>query len=164
MDMLSTKLNNVLALLVFLTVFCVGTRAAQVETLVVKLKNGSETAFFLKDKPQVKFEGTNLKVTSSAGDTTFALADVLQFTYDKRDTSGINETVTEPTGVIFKDDVLVVSQLKVNAVVSVYGLDGILVRQWKAPHAGTFRLSLSELPSGLYLVKVDNITYKIMKR
>lgn len=164
MDMLSTKLNNVLALLVLLTVFCVGTRAAQVETLVVKLKNGSETAFFLKDKPQVKFEGTNLKVTSSAGDTTFALADVLQFTYDKRDTSGINETVTEPTGVIFKDDVLVVSQLKVNAVVSVYGLDGILVRQWKAPHAGTFRLSLSELPSGLYLVKVDNITYKIMKR
>ena len=128
------------------------------------MKNGSETAFFLKDKPQVKFEGTNLKVTSSAGDTTFALADVLQFTYDKRDTSGINETVTEPTGVIFKDDVLVVSQLKVNAVVSVYGLDGILVRQWKAPHAGTFRLSLSELPSGLYLVKVDNITYKIMKR
>ncbi len=164
MDMLSTKLNNVLALLVLLTVFCVGTRAAQVETLVVKLKNGSETAFFLKDKPQVKFEGTNLKVTSSAGDATFALADVLQFTYDKRDTSGINETVTEPTGVIFKDDVLVVSQLKVNAVVSVYGLDGILVRQWKAPHAGTFRLSLSELPSGLYLVKVDNITYKIMKR
>ena len=164
MDMLSTKLNNVLALLVLLTVFCVGTRAAQVETLVVKLKNGSETAFFLKDKPQVKFEGTNLKVTSSAGDATFALADVLQFTYDKRDTSGINETVTEPTGVIFKDDVLVVSQLKVNAVVSVYGLDGMLVRQWKAPHAGTFRLSLSELPSGLYLVKVDNITYKIMKR
>ena len=164
MDMLSTKLNNVLALLVLLTVFCVGTRAAQVETLVVKLKNGSETAFFLKDKPQVKFEGTNLKVTSSAGDATFALADVLQFTYDKRDTSGINETVTEPTGVIFKDDVLVVSQLKVNAVVSVYGLDGILVRQWKAPHAGIFRLSLSELPSGLYLVKVDNITYKIMKR
>ena len=111
MDMLSTKLNNVLALLVFLTVFCVGTRAAQVETLVVKLKNGSETAFFLKDKPQVKFEGTNLKVTSSAGDTTFALADVLQFTYDKRDTSGINETVTEPTGVIFKDDVLVVVEI-----------------------------------------------------
>ena len=164
MRMIATKQKHVLALLMFLTIFCVRTRAAQVETLIVKLKNGSETAFFLKDKPQVKFEGTNLKVTSSAGDTTFALADVLRFTYDKRDTSGINETIKEPTGVIFKDDVLVVSQLKVNAVVSVYGLDGILVRQWKAPHAGTFRLSLSELSSGLYLVKVDNITYKIMKR
>lgn len=164
MSTLSTKLNKVLVLLMFLTVFSVGTRAAQVETLIVKLKNGSETAFFLKDKPQVKFEGANLIVTSSAGDTTFALADVLRFTYDKRDASGINETVTEPTGVFFKDDVLVVSQLKVNALVSVYGLDGVLVRQWKAPHAGTFRLSLSELPSGLYLVKVDNITYKIMKR
>ena len=153
-----------LLLLMLLTAMCVRIQADQVETLIVTLKNGAQTAFFLKDKPQVKFEGTDLKVTSDAGNATFALADVLRFTYDKKDPSGINETVIDPTGVSFKDDILVISQLKANATVSIYALDGKLLRQLTAQRSGTYRLNLSELPAGLYLVKADNITYKITKR
>lgn len=132
-------------------------------TLIVTTKNGSETTFFLKDKPQVKFEGANLKVTSSAGDVTFALADVLQFTYAKKDPAGINETIDEKTEVTFQDDVLVISQIKAGKTVSLYALDGKLIRQLKPQRSGTYRLNLSELPSGLYLVKADNTTYKITK-
>jgi len=137
--------------------------ADQLLTLIVELKNGSQTAFFLKDKPQVKFEGTNLKVTSTAGDVTFLLADVKTFTYAKKDPTGIDEQVAEPTGVAFQNNVLVISQLKANAAVCVYAMDGKLVRQLKATRYGTYRLNLSELPSGLYLVKVENTTYKITK-
>ncbi len=133
-------------------------------TLIVQTKNGSETAFFLKDKPQVKFEGANLKVTSSAGDVTFALSDVLRFTYAKKDPTGINETIDEKAGIKVQDDVLVISQLKAGSIVDVYSLDGKLVRQLNAHRSGTYRLSLTELPQGLYLVKADNVTYKIMKR
>ena len=138
--------------------------AEQVETLIVQLKNGSQTAFFLKDKPQVKFEGTNLKVTSTVSDISFALADVLRFTYDKKDLTGIDEAVTDPTGVAFQGDMLIISQLKANCSIGIYALDGKLLRQLTAPHTGTYRLNLSELPTGLYLVKADNITYKIAKR
>ena len=143
-----------LLLLMLLAGSYITMQADQVQTLIVQLKNGSQTAFFLKDKPQVKFEGTNLKVTSTVGDTSFALSDVLRFTYAKKD----------PTGVNFQGDVLVISQLKANGDVSVYALDGKLLRQLKASHAGTYRLNLSELPAGLYLVKADNVTYKIVKR
>ena len=72
--------------------------------------------------------------------------------------------VTDPTGVDFQGDVLVISQLKANSSVGIYALDGKLIRQLTAPHAGTYRLNLSELPTGLYLVKADNVTYKILKR
>ncbi len=153
-----------LLLLMLLAGSYITMQADQVQTLIVQLKNGSQTAFFLKDKPQVKFEGTNLKVTSTVGDTSFALSDVLRFTYAKKDPTGISETVTDPTGVNFQGDVLVISQLKANGDVRVYALDGKLLRQLKASHAGTYRLNLSELPAGLYLVKADNVTYKIVKR
>ena len=133
-------------------------------TLIVQTKDGAETAFFLKDQPQVKFEGNNLKVTYSSGEATFALADMLRFTFDKRSSSGINETVVDPTQVAFQDDVLVISQLKANSSVYIYAVDGKLIRQLDAHRAGTYRLNLSELPVGLYLVKADNVTYKIMKR
>jgi hypothetical protein len=141
----------------------IGMLADSQNTLVVKLKNGAETTFFLKDKPNVTFEGTDLKVVSNKETVTFALSDVLRFTYVKKDASGIDETVVDPTEVSYDGSVLVISQLKQGASVDIYSLDGKLVRQLKAYRSGTYRLSLSELPTGLYLVKADNITYKIMK-
>ena len=153
-----------LLLFLLLTAMSIGMYADQLETLIVTLKNGSQTAYCLKDKPQVKFEGTDLKVTSDVGDATFSLADVLRFTYEKKDPSGIGEIVVDPTGVAFQDDVLVISQMKANAIVAIYALDGRLLRQLKAHRSGTYRLNLSELPAGLYLVKADNTTYKITKR
>ena len=132
--------------------------------LAAMSSNGSENAFFLKDKPKVTFEGTSLKVSAATGDVSFALADVMRFTYAKKSTSGISEQVENPTGVSFEGDVLVISQLKANTTASIYALDGKLIRQLKPQRAGTYRISLSELPSGLYLVKADNVTYKITKR
>jgi len=158
------RMKQRILLLMLLAACCIGVHADQVETLIVKLKNGSEAAFFLKDKPQVKFEGTNLVVTSAIGDAAFPLADVLRFTYAKKDPAGINDIVTDPTGVTYQDDVLTISQLKANATVDIFSLDGKLLRQLKAHHAGTYRINLSELPSGLYLVRADNVTYKITKR
>ncbi len=138
--------------------------ADEVETLIIQLKNGTENEFFLKDKPKVTFEGTNLKVSAETGDISFALADVLRFTYAMRSPTGISEQVEDPTGVTFEGDILVISQLKANAVASIYALDGKLIRQLKPQRTGTYRINLSKLPTGLYLVKADNVTYKITKR
>ena len=138
--------------------------ADEVETLIIQMKNGSESAFFLKDKPKVTFEGTNLKVSATSGNVSFALADVLRFTYAKKSPTGISEQVVNPTEVTYENDVLVISQLKANAVASIYAIDGKLIRQLKPHRTGTYRISLSELPTGLYLVKADNVTYKITKR
>ena len=151
-------------LLLLLLAWPIGVLADNLNTLVVTMKNGAETAFFLKDKPNVTFEGTNLKVVSEKTTTSFALADVLRFTYVKRDPSGINEQIVDPTEISYEDGVLVISQIKAGASVGVYALDGKLVRQLKAQRSGTYRLSLSELPTGLYLVKADNVTYKITKQ
>ena len=138
--------------------------ADEVETLIIQLKNGTENEFFLKDKPKVTFEGTNLKVSAETGDISFALAGVLRFTYAMRSPTGISEQVEDPTGVTFEGDILVISQLKANAVASIYALDGKLIRQLKPQRTGTYRINLSKLPTGLYLVKADNVTYKITKR
>ena len=58
----------------------------------------------------------------------------------------------------------IISQMKEGAVVNIYGMDGKVITQFTAKHAGSCRLNLSPLPKGVYIVKADNITYKIMKR
>ena len=150
--------------LFFYVAIAIGAWADKAEnTLVVKTKNGAETAIILKDKPNVTFEGTDLKVVTEKETVTFALSDVLRFTYIKKDPSGIDEKAVDPTEVGYKDGVLVISQLKQGASVDIYSLDGKLLRQLTAHRSGTYRLNLSELPKGVYLVKADNVTYKIMK-
>ncbi len=141
----------------------IGMLADNQNTLIVKTKDGAQTTFVLQDKPRVTFEGTDLKVVSDKETVAFALADVLRFEYVKKDALGIDEDVVDPTGVSYQGGVLVISQLRQGASVAVYTLDGKLLRQLTASHSGTYRLNLSELPTGLYLVKADNVTYKITK-
>ena len=88
----------------------------------------------------------------------------MRFTYVKQDDSGIDELVEDPAAVTFDGGVLVISQLKANATVGIYTTDGRLLQQLKARRSGSYRLSLSQLTPGVYIVKVGNTSYKIMKR
>lgn len=135
-----------------------------VTTLIILTKDNAQHQFALPDKPKVTFEGNNLLVTSDKTTASFALSDVVRFTYQDIDPSGIQEVYSKDTGVSFEDGVLVISQIKANSTVCVYSLDGRLVRQLAAKRAGTYRLNLSSLSFGVYLVKTGSLTYKITKR
>ena len=134
-------------------------------TLIVLTKDNVVHQFVLADKPTVTFEGTQLKVTceKASASASFNLSDVIRFTYAGKDAAGIDEMTVDPAEISMQDGTLVISQMKANSTVNVYSTDGKLVRQLKAQRSGTYRLNLSELPSGLYIVKADNITYKITK-
>ena len=133
--------------------------------LVVTTKNGVQTTFvLLKEKPQARFVGNNLEVTTSEGVVSFALTDVQRFNYVNLPATGIQEVAKKPeTGFSYKDGTLVLSQLKAEAQVGIYTMDGKLVRQLQPRRAGTFRVDLSSLPGGVYVVKADTLTYKIIK-
>lgn len=138
-------------------------------TLVVLTKDNKQHEFqFAGKRPQVKFEGTSLRVIiSSKSEAEFAISDIIRFTYTNHDPSGIDDLTIDynPTEIGFQEDgVLVISQMKEGAVVNIYGMDGKVITQFTAKHPGSCRLNLSPLPKGVYIVKADNITYKIMKR
>ena len=132
--------------------------------LVVETKDHVKTAYMLADKTQVRFAGANLRVVSTKADVTYQLSDILRFTYETRSTTGISELRTTQAEVDYKDGQLVISGIKAGGSVSVYSLDGKLVKQLTAQRSGTYRLSLASLSKGVYIVKADNVTYKIMKR
>ena len=135
-------------------------------TLMVTTKDGTVTTFELTDRPKAKFEGKHLHIVSAKADVTYALADVLRFTY-ARSVVGIEERSADTDADISyqqADGTLVLSQMPANATVAVYTLDGKSVKTLTTTHAGTFRLNLSSLPNGVYIVKAGTITYKLLKR
>ena len=68
-----------------------------VTTLIVLTKDNAQHQFALPDKPKVSFEGKNLIVVSDKTTTTFALSDVVRFTYKDLDPSGIQEVYIKDT-------------------------------------------------------------------
>lgn len=132
-------------------------------TLVVLTRDNAKHMFVLADKPNVTFEGEDLVVTCVNSTTTFALPDVIRFTYLYA-TDAVEELKADDTTVDFKDGMIVINQLKANATLAVYSVDGRLVRQFTARDSGSYSLDLGELPTGVYIIKADRVTYKIAKR
>ena len=54
--------------------------------------------------------------------------------------------------------------LKANSTVSVYSLNGTLVFKKTIHQNGEYAFPLSNLNAGVYMVNVNGLTYKIMKR
>ena len=120
------------------------------------------------NRPEVKFGASTLQVIiSSAVQAEFSQDDVVKIAYKNPQQTDIDSPVADrnTAEINYQDDgLLVISRLSEGAAVSIYAMDGRLLRQLCASGDGTCRLDLSALPKGAYLVKTDSITYKIMKR
>jgi len=160
------RLQAVMLLMTMLAMPMVMRAADKQNTLIVLTKDNVLHHFVLVDKPKVTFEGNLLNVTceKASASASFNLSDIIRFTYAGLDASGIDEMSNDPAEISMQGGAIVISQMKANSTASVYSTDGRLVRQLTAQRAGTYRLSLSSLPAGVYIVKTDNISYKITKR
>lgn len=138
--------------------------ADTVTSLVVLMKNGNTSTFELATKPQVTFDATNLMIHSEKEDVSIPLTDIVRYWFKISDASGITEKDVDKSAIDYKGGTLVLSGLKAGTEVHVYAADGREVQAMTARHDGTFRLSLSQLPTGVYIVKMNSTTYKIMKR
>jgi len=158
------KLLKLTLLLLASMVLAVPLRAADSPvTLVVLTRDNAQHMFVLADRPEVTFVGTDLVVNCVNSTTSFALPDVIRFTF-LNTTDAVEELKADEAQVNFRDGIIVIDHLKAGATVAVYSVDGRLVRQLTARESGTYSLNLSELPVGVYVVKADRVTYKIAKR
>ncbi len=131
--------------------------------LLVLTKDNVKHLFMLDEKPEITFSGSELTVKSEKTTAAFSLSDVLRFTYQKEDEAGINELQADEVALDYVNGTLIISNLKAGESVGVFALDGKQVQKLTARRAGTFRISLSAIPSGVYIVKAGVTSYKITK-
>lgn len=138
--------------------------ASQPPVLVITTKDQVQHEFRLSDKAQVTFEGSSLVVTAPNLSFTYPLTDVLRFNYKDVAPSGIETLRDDDAQIDYENGTLVLTHLKRNATVGIYDAAGKLVRQLKAGRAGTYRISLEQLPLGVYIVKAGTTTFKIARQ
>lgn len=131
------------------------------KALIVEMKSGEKVAFTFADNPQIRFVDDNLVVNTNLYEFSYAAAAVQRYVFGTSET-GINSPVVD--GNLIEGGNLTLNLLKSGSDVTVFSTDGKAVLAGKADNQGVARLSLKSLPMGVYVVKTDSFTSKIMKR
>jgi hypothetical protein len=134
-----------------------------VTSLILLLKDGTTQTYELAEQPVITVVGAELKIVANHADVSIPLSDVVRYTFQKR-TTGIDEVDTNQEVIDYKDGVLTLSGLEAGTPISLYTIDGRLLQAHTVADDGTYRQSLGSLRQGVYVVKVNHKSYKIMKR
>lgn len=135
-----------------------------VEKLVVWAKDGTKVAFALAEKPTITFEESDMIITSNGVEVKYALENMARFTYEKSSTTGITNLNNGESSFKLDGESILFPSLKANSTVSVYTVNGTLVLQETVHSDGEYSFPISSLNTGVYIVNVNGLTYKIVKR
>ena len=137
---------------------------AQSIQIVVFLNDGTEQTYNLSEADRLYFED-NTKLVIEEGLTkspvTIPLADIRKITCSE--TEGTTENPDLDLGIFPNPvhDVLTFRNLQGKQSISLYALDGRLIKSFEA--YGNQAVDVSDLPMGLYLVKTQTRTLKMIK-
>ena len=105
-----------------------------------------------------------MTIKSSTSAISYQLGDVLRYTYDDNGASGIEEQPSAYSVKISEEgEDITFRNLKPGTIVKLFSLGGVLLEQRTAEGSKPLTISIQNRPSGVYVVKADHETIKLMK-
>lgn len=131
--------------------------------LVVWRTDGSKIVYSLSEQPKTTFTSEGVVITTSTVSVTYPLTQIVKYTYEGI-ASGI-ESATNEGGILVSQDGynFRFSNLKENTLVQVYSVNGSLISTHKN-EGKQITISLGDHANGVYIIKVGDTSYKVIKR
>lgn len=148
---------------------CVVTVPEPRYALQVWTTGGEHMEFDFADQPQVTINGNVFTVSSAVTTMEYAATDILRFTLvDKSETVDIIIAVDTPVGnvpeIVHQDGRLSLTGCRPGSRVMVYTFDGRLTDLLTTDSSGSLNLSLAGYQRGGYVIKTENINFKIIRK
>ena len=133
--------------------------------LVVWAKDGSQVAYSLTEQPLITFNDSVMRITTSLIEVNYPLATMACYTFETRALqTGWRDLKTDEPIAHFVGESLIFPQLEANTTVAIYSPVGQLLFSRTVSADGEYAFPLSYLNTGVYLIQVQGVTYKIVKR
>lgn len=133
---------------------------AEVTGMIVTLKDGSEWRFAFADKPVVTCQDGMFVVKTATVEQSTELADIDNYKFDVN--SGANLLEADEATLGYAMGQVAISGLQAGVAVYVYAMDGVLVLSARADEAGRATLDMNACPKGVYIVKANQMSWKII--
>jgi len=134
------------------------------KTIIIKTLDGATMEYLIDKDTKVKIVGRNLTITTEGMELSYELESMSQIRYGKMLIPDAIHDMTMPNErpFVWNNNNLYFSGLRDNTPINIYTIDGKLVRSER--FSGEARVSLDNLPAGVYIVKMNSETYKILKK
>ena len=147
--------------LIILFVFALSVMADDM-LLQIWQSDGKVVNIDLNEQPVTTYSDGNLIITTTKTTITYPLEKVVKYTYVSAE--GIESIDAMNTKFSQDGETLTFSGLSQGTEIAVYASSGQMMRKTNAGPQAKTTVSVSDLPPGVYLVKVNSVTYKITKR
>lgn len=141
----------------FLLIAATQANAIGYKSVVVTLHDGSSSKIDLTDGMKTTFDGTNVVFADDVFLVEFEKSQVSKFEFSE--TTGINNVETSDANVNFKDGILTLTGMPDKSKVAIYTVAGIGIETIE--FSRNCDIDLNNLQSGVYIVNINNVSYKI---
>ena len=138
--------------------------AAEKNAIRVYEADGNSIAYLLSARPTVTFSGDELVLKADDVEVAYPLTPSVRFEFaeapEEEEVVGIQGAQQEPLFKITANEIDI-SHIRPNSIVSIYNLSGQIVKSERADSKGRIIMNSLNLPKGTYIVKTEQVTFKI---
>lgn len=129
--------------------------------LCIHFVDGKCSSYTLSSDPEIAFAENELTIRTNGIDVTYPLDDVSRITYGDENGAGVYDLEHGESPYRIDNGYILFSNLAEGTIVDIYDINGAVVRCHQAEVAGEYRLPVRDLSPGIYIVRVNNTTFKI---
>ena len=136
---------------------------------VAWLNDGSRTAYTLGQHPVVTYTNGELLLTTTQQQVAYAAGDVRKFTFSVSDISydvptSVASPLEQSQQFSLQQGNVHFSGCPAGSPITVYTLDGKQMQTVTTDETGNATIDIASYPTGVYIIKTETITHKIIKR
>ena len=130
--------------------------------LLLWQKDGGIAAYHVNTHPRIKHQGSDFLIISDEVDIAYPVADVRKFTLAKDITDFEDAIGSIPEDNQFDD--FSMNRARPGSLVNIYDMSGRKIAFHTVGADGSLQYSLDDQPAGIYLIKTETTTIKIIKK
>lgn len=137
--------------------------AIELNALILHMKSGKQVTCFLKEQPKVSFVENDLIIKTDFGEICYQVGDIVKFTYSYVDPNHIDDILASNICFNFDGQTLSAKNLEPSSNVSIFSIDGILLRSAKVADNGEITVDIPLTSGSVIIVKTSELNFKVRK-
>ena len=133
--------------------------------LVVWKADGTKAYYELNNMPETTFENGKLVIRTQSATVEYPMSEVLRYTYDGVDTKGVSKARGLHGAMVKREqNSVTIVNLKEGSQVQLFNSEGALLDTKTSNGEEPVFISVANQPNGVYIVKYESQTLKLIKR
>ena len=134
-------------------------------TLTIHQKDGQQFSFGFSEKPVITYTENEMVLTTTRTTVKYPLSSIAKLTFPDTGT-GVEETAadTDEAKISLDSYTVRISGAKSGQTVFVTDASGKTLSTYETDQDGSVTFSIADLPQGIYIIKSESLTCKILKQ